>query len=113
MLPKTPRKRTAIRSMGKAVAMQALALPATLLLAGCSEKEAACERAVKTALKDPDSYRTVKIKKLALEGKAFDNYDVFFSYRMDRNVNGKAFCLYHNDNREAIVNITNLSIEDD
>lgn len=76
-----------------------------LLLTGCSGKEAACERAVKTALKNPDSYRTISIQEDYGEGKAFQGYFITFSHGEDKIVTGRAFCVYNNNNHTASADI--------
>jgi hypothetical protein len=84
----------------------ALAPLAALLLAGCSEKEMACERAVKADLKNPTSYRTINIKEEPGEGAAFDGYLVEYSYLENNNsVHGERSCLYYNNKSKAYTEI--------
>jgi hypothetical protein len=76
-------------------------------LAGCSQKEAACDRAVKAALKNPKLYETLRIDEDPGEGKALDGYYVYFKYGKDvYNVDrGIAYCVYDNNSFKASADV--------
>jgi len=76
------------------------------LLAGCSRKEAACERAVMAKLKNPDSYRTISITEEYGEGNAFNDYIVKYSYKKGGAlVSGEQYCQYDNNDEKAYTDI--------
>lgn len=78
-----------------------------LLLFGCSKKEAACDQAVKTALKNPSLYQTLAIEEEEGEGKALNGYYVHFKYGKKQfyDERGIAFCVYNNNDHSASADI--------
>lgn len=83
----------------------ALALLAAFAMSGCSQKEAACERAVKAALKNPDSYETHDIVEEPSESFAFDTYVVHYAYGRNPRVRGQDSCVYDNNEQKAYVDV--------
>lgn len=106
MLSKTSRKQAAAGSSGKAATMHAWILAAVLLLTGCDGKKTACKEAVRAYLKNPESYRALKIEEQYGEGAAFNDYIVEYSYSNGTDIiHGKNSCLYDNNGRKAYTEV--------
>lgn len=91
--------------------MRALLPIAVLLLSGCSNREAECDKAVRSQWKNTDTLEMIDFTEEETEGKALSSYRMIYKYRSKSSFpEYKSYTCIH-DNNENKIEVYNMPID--